>query len=188
MWVKQPEILIPGAVGIHATNQVQVAHGAWAQSHAYAAADLVSEGAGACYISAVAHTSGAGTFAEDRAAHPTYWRVTIWTASAADLVHPATMAWTAALAACEALDYAGFSDWRLPNVIEMVTLINYEENAPATYTSFPNTNTGATSYWTSTTADASTTHAFAVTFGNGVTDAPPPDKALTLLVRPVRGG
>lgn len=44
--VKQPELMIPGATGVHATNQIQVAGGDWATAQAYAAATVVRDLAG----------------------------------------------------------------------------------------------------------------------------------------------
>jgi hypothetical protein len=126
IWVKDPARIIPGAVGVHATNQIQVAHGNWTTGHVYAAADVVYDAVGATYqVCAVAHTSGAGTFAQDVAANPTWWRVTVWTASAANLTTPATMIWNAAIDACEALEYAGYTDWRLPNVKELFSCMSF---------------------------------------------------------------
>lgn len=141
VWVRQPELIIPGAVGVHATNQVQVARGNWANLTAYAKADLTKDAADSTYwVCAVAHTSAAaGTFAADRAAHPTYWRQTIWTASAADLISPAWLTWNDAIDACEALEYAGYTDWRLPNILELGSLLNNGAGAPpGSYPVFPN--------------------------------------------------
>ena len=39
--------------------------------------------------------------------------------------------WGDALSYCENLTYAGYSDWRLPNKNELVSLVNYEKDAPA---------------------------------------------------------
>ncbi len=39
--------------------------------------------------------------------------------------------WAGALAACEDLSYAGYSDWRLPNVRELVSIVNYQKYNPA---------------------------------------------------------
>ena len=39
--------------------------------------------------------------------------------------------WREALSYCENLTYAGYSDWRLPNTNELISLINYEEIYPA---------------------------------------------------------
>ena len=43
--------------------------------------------------------------------------------------------WKDALAYCSNLEYAGFSDWRLPNKNELVTLVDYSKSNPAS--SFP---------------------------------------------------
>jgi len=149
-WVKQPELIIPGATGVHATNQIQAARGNWANATAYAAADLAKDTVGSTYwVCAVAHTSAAGptTFAEDRAAHPTYWRETIWTASAANLTTPATMAWAAAIVNCVGLAYAGYDDWRLPNLLELWSLIrlNAAVGTNAIAVAFPNPQSQYTS-------------------------------------------
>lgn len=79
MSVKQPELIIPGAVGVHSTNQVQRVIGSWATGVSYVAADLVYDAVGAkYYVCAISHTSGLVDFATDLAAHPTYWRETVW--------------------------------------------------------------------------------------------------------------
>jgi hypothetical protein len=49
----------------------------------------------------------------------------------ADTYSPAKM-WKEALKYCEDLKYAGFSDWRLPNVNELKTLVDYSLKNPAT--------------------------------------------------------
>ena len=43
--------------------------------------------------------------------------------------------WKEALAYCQNLEYAGYSDWRLPNKNELVTLVDYSKADPAS--SFP---------------------------------------------------
>ncbi len=45
--------------------------------------------------------------------------------------------WENALAGCEASTYVGYDDWRLPNINELKTLVNIEQNGPAT--DFPDT-------------------------------------------------
>jgi len=148
MWVKQPELIIPGT-SVIASNQIQVAHGDWETSHAYDIGDLVSsDGSDAApyYVCIVAHTSG--TFATDLAAGK--WILTIWTATAAGLTTPKTMSWANAITNSEALDYAGFTDWRLPNIKENMSIVDYEIYSPAIdQTYFPNTQSGI--YWSGTT-------------------------------------
>ena len=186
VWVKQPELIIPGAVGVHATNQIQVARGDWAQSTVYAQADLVRDAVqGTFWVCAQAHMSlGTGTFAEYRAAYPDVWRQTVWTASAANLTTPATMDWNNSIDNCLALEYAGCDDWRLPNDPEAHSLINRgKATTPQTYTSeFPNSQTG---YWTSTSDGASV--AIALTLAS-VASVVGSSKTNTKHVRPVRGG
>jgi len=38
--------------------------------------------------------------------------------------------WAAAVTNCNALDYGGYTDWRLPNIRELTSLINYQFVAP----------------------------------------------------------
>ena len=146
MWVKQPELIIPGATGVHTTNQIQAARGNWATSTAYVLADLAVDTTDTTYwVCCSAHTSAAGptTFAQDRAANPTYWRQTVWTASAANLTTPATMTWDNAIGAAAALEYAGYDDWRMPELIEYVALCDAElaTNPPIDSGMFPNMKT-----------------------------------------------
>jgi hypothetical protein len=148
MWIKQPELIIPGA-SVRTDNQIQVAHGNWVTSHAYIIGDLVSSAGGDAapfYVCIVAHTSG--TFADDLAAGR--WILTVWTASAAALTAPKIMNWSNAIINSEALIYAGFSDWRLPNVKELPSIVDYSVYSPAINgTFFPNTQSGV--YWSGTT-------------------------------------
>ena len=189
-WVSRPELIIPGAVGVHVSNQIQVARGDWANVTVYAKADLAKDTVGVSYwVCAVAHTSDAGptTFAQDRAANPTYWRETVWTASAANLTTPAEMVWNDAVDNCLALVYAGFSDWRMPNLFEMVALYDGGGGAPsvdATWTNFQ-----FAYYWSSTHRKNSETRAHGVNFGTGgALGVSAALKTATFYARPVRGG
>jgi hypothetical protein len=161
-WVKQPELIIPGA-SVIASNQIQVAHGDWETSHAYIIGDLVSsDGSDAApyYVCIVAHTSG--TFADDLAAGK--WILTVWTGTAAGLTTPKTMVWSdsegtpSAIGSCEALDYAGHTDWRLPNIKELMSIVDYEIYSPAINgTYFPNCQSNG--YWSGTTTMVRTARA-----------------------------
>jgi len=58
--------------------------------------------------------------------------------------------WQGVLDYAESLDFAGFTDWRVPNIKELASIVDYSRVNPAIdETFFPNTN--ADSYWSSTT-------------------------------------
>ena len=98
---------------------------------------------------------------------------------------PITMTWANALINCEALEYAGYSDWRLPNVEEMESIRDFGKTNPAIDTSFfPNAR--ASYYWSGTTYRASTTYAWYAYFYRGVTSYGL--KTNLYYVRPCRGG
>ena len=80
----------------------------------------------------------------------------IWQGCASGLSDPAcgtgTVAavdWPSALAYCAGLDWGGFSDWRLPSLNEVTSLLAYDRQNPAIdAASFPATPAGPC--WTST--------------------------------------
>jgi len=97
----------------------------------------------------------------------------------------ATQTWEAALSGCEGFTYAGYTDWRLPNVKELITIVRYEGSAPYINTTYF-LNTQSNYYWTSTTYVPITTYAMIVLFDNGLVNYT--NKANNYYVRPVRGG
>ena len=62
--------------------------------------------------------------------------------------------WANALGTCETLDHAGMTGWRLPNALELRSILDMTRAAPSVDTGvFPGTPTGNDSYfWTSTSA------------------------------------
>ena len=76
--------------------------------------------------------------------------------------------WSAALGKCYHQDFAGYSDWRLPNVRELTSLIDYAETRPSIEETHPFKNV-KNRYWTSTTNGMPyyTDEAWQVTFSVG---------------------
>ncbi|PKM99066.1 MAG: adhesin [Elusimicrobia bacterium HGW-Elusimicrobia-2] len=96
-----------------------------------------------------------------------------------------TGTWEQALGYCENFTYAGYSDWRLPNVRELDSIVKFEGAAPFINTTyFLNTVSGV--YWTSTTYVPITTRAMYVGFDSGCVYYD--NKTGAYCVRPVRGG
>ena len=97
-----------------------------------------------------------------------------------------TYTWANAITQCEGLTApGGYTDWRLPNMKELFSIIKYEGTAPfIDQTNFPATVNST--YWTSTTYVPSTTYAMIVTFSNGYVNGN--FKTVNDYVRCVRAG
>jgi len=97
--------------------------------------------------------------------------------------------WQGALQAAQALNaaggFAGYTDWRLPNLKELDSILEYRCILPAVNSAvFPATVGGL--YWTSTPSPYSAAKAYAVNFSNSSEGS---DSMLnTHTVRLVRGG
>ena len=110
-----------------------------------------------------------------------------------------TETWATALtsaAACNTAVYAGYTDWRLPNVLEMQSLVHYGFYNPAVPNTAgtgkwvagdPFTSVQATWYWTSTTGASGTSTAWFVSLAGGDVGSGP-GKTNAYYVWPVRGG
>lgn len=59
--------------------------------------------------------------------------------------------WTEALDLCESLSLGGRSDWRLPNINELRSIVDFRHIDPATDPIFR--NSASTPYWSSTSDD-----------------------------------
>jgi len=97
----------------------------------------------------------------------------------------AAMNWANAITNCEALNFAGHTDWRLPNIKELMSIVDYENFNPAIDgTFFPNTH--PTFYYSSTTVANYADYAWYVNFSGGFLSNYL--KSTPFYVRPVRLG
>ena len=92
--------------------------------------------------------------------------------------------WTAALERCESLVLSGSSDWRLPNVNELKSIVDKSKYDPAIIASFQNTNSDY--YWSSSSYEGLSDDAWSVYFSYG--NLHNRNKARYHYVRCVRGG
>ena len=93
--------------------------------------------------------------------------------------------WEQALTYCESLNLGGYTDWRMPTIKELHSIVDYSRYSPAINTTyFPNT---VSSYYCSSTTDANcTARAWGVNFGDG--HGKDDGKNTSYYVRAVRGG
>jgi hypothetical protein len=96
------------------------------------------------------------------------------------------MNWKEALAATEKLTLAGKSDWRLPNINELRSLVDYGHYSPAIDPIFA-AATKSSNYWSSTSDVYYTGRAGDVNFSTGYDDTYGDNKTNHFYVRAVRG-
>ncbi len=91
----------------------------------------------------------------------------MWITNPADAGMDKTYTWPLALAACEDSAFAGYSDWRLPNARELMSIVDYSKSVGPTLNAafFPNTYPNY--YWTSTSCAPDPTMAWYVDFSAG---------------------
>jgi len=97
---------------------------------------------------------------------------------------PQLMTWEEAIAACLALDYAGHTDWKLPNIRELMSLFFINQYGGHIDVDFFSVYTYY--YWSSTTYVVDTAGAWAYEFVQGMTYLVDKDES-TILALPVRG-
>lgn len=126
-----------------------------------------------------------------------YRRVYRWADRSAD---ETIWGWIAAINAERTTGFAGYDDWRIPNVKELQSIIDYERFGPAVTPTFhdeqcrgcmnlgaPECSCAAPSFhWTATTFADFVAHAYSVGFGSGLIDDAV--KSRRLFIRAVRGG
>jgi len=94
------------------------------------------------------------------------------------------VAWLDAISHCEALSLQGFTDWRLPNKNELLSIVDYSVHDPSINDVFQNMTSYY--YWSSTTHAYYTGYAWSVYFYAGLSYYY--SKTNTYGVRCVRGG
>ncbi len=114
----------------------------------------------------------------------------MWMQNTADIQgdgNPYATFWRQALSWSTAVDFAGYSDWRLPNINELRSLLEYTGYQPFINTRyFPDTDSSP--YWSSTTEPSSPDKAWFVNFNNMANGIDPKAESTHHMVRAVRGG
>jgi len=77
------------------------------------------------------------------------------------------LTWENAVASPQVITFGGFIDWRLPNVLELLSIVNYGLMSPC-ISEPPFANTVDGNYWCSTTYLPDTLESFYVSFSSGV--------------------
>lgn len=77
---------------------------------------------------------------------------------------PGDSAWMGALQYCDELEFAGHDDWRLPNVRELQSIVDYGRHSPSIDPVFSEESLW---YWSSTTGNGSTDSAWSMHFDDG---------------------
>ncbi len=77
--------------------------------------------------------------------------------------------WSGAKSYCQNLNFAGYSDWRLPSIKELLTITDKNRYDPSIINKFNNITSD--SYWSSSEFQSSSDDAWSVYFGYGGSDS-----------------
>lgn len=94
--------------------------------------------------------------------------------------------WTGAIDYCNSLNHGGHSDWRLPNIRELHSLVDYGHYSPSLPSGHPFTRVAPSYYWSSTTGEFNSGQAWHVLFYFGGVSTS--TKSNDYYVWPVRAG
>ncbi len=75
--------------------------------------------------------------------------------------------WDDAIEYCEALDFAGSKDWRVPNINELFSIVDMERAEPAIDTTVFKNIVPKYYYWSSTTSAGNSNYVWNIYFGYG---------------------
>ena len=89
-----------------------------------------------------------------------------------------TKTWIDSVNYCEALDKSGYTDWRLPNINELNTLVDDTRSDPAISSSI--VQYISSTYWSSTTSSKDKDYAWQIDFTTGKEDYTPKTSLLNL--------
>jgi hypothetical protein len=99
------------------------------------------------------------------------------------------VSWTQGISYCESeLTLGGYSDWRLPDIFELRSIVDTDTYNPAVSTTYFPMGTGDNYYWSSSTALGATGYAFVVNFWSGGVGYTLKGYTNGQFVRCVRGG
>jgi len=97
--------------------------------------------------------------------------------------------WANSSSYCENLTFAGYDDWRLPRIKELLTLVNYNKYSPAIDQHFfPNVSTCCSDYWSSSEIPEDHLSVWTVHIGShGYIDSKPKENSFnySICVRPI---
>jgi hypothetical protein len=109
--------------------------------------------------------------ANDIADHPTYWIETLWAGSAGDLITLKQDNFATNVAKCEALEYAGYSDWRMANIKELLSLFEFPNTGATLLDALFDTDVKSNSrFVSSTTQGVNTANVMAIAVNTLATD------------------